>query len=104
MIRPPDECKEWSRIAMVHGHEGVLRWASESRDALPPPQGRRMQFKMPNYGDVREHAPMPAIAIEKEIYRHDSIRKADRDLIRRVCAIFWRKAQFRVEPAKTDAN
>jgi hypothetical protein len=68
---------------MVRGHEGVdIRfalciWITQCTSA----PGQRLQSKMPNHGDVREHAPMPAIAIPKGMYRHDSILKADRTVI-----------------------
>jgi hypothetical protein len=71
---------------MVRGHEGVdirlavFIWITQCTSA----PGQRVQSKMPNHGDVSEHAPMQAIAIRKGMYRHDSILKADRDLIRRV--------------------
>jgi hypothetical protein len=73
---------------MVRGHEGVdIRfalciWITQCTSA----PGQRLQSEMPNHGDVREHAPVPAIAIRKGMYRHDSIHKADRDLIRKRAA------------------
>ena len=42
---------------------------------------------------------MPTIAIRKGMDRHDSVLEADRDLIRRVCAIYQPTAHFRVEAA-----
>jgi hypothetical protein len=79
---------------MIRGHEGVdigfaiCIWITQCTSA----PGQRFQSNMPNHDDVSEHAPTPAIAIRKGMYRHDSILKADRDLIRRSLA--WSRSVY----------